>query len=575
MMPLLNLRSLRAAYAQGRLTPRRLVELLEARHQAVNDPAIYLYRLSAAELEPYLQRLEQADPRTLPLYGVPFAIKDNIDLAGVPTTAACEAYRYVPTESAFVVQRLIDLGALPMGKTNLDQFATGLVGVRSPYGVPRNAYSAAHIPGGSSSGSAVAVAQGLVSFALGTDTAGSGRVPAAFNHLIGVKPTRGIVSTRGVVPACRTLDCVSLFAQELTDARALLDLMAKEDPADAFSRADVPAQRHGRPVLGYVPPEQCPFFGNREYERLYCEAIARIKAAGFALVPVDFGPFAEAARLLYEGPWLAERTCAIEPLLATQPEALHPVTRTIIAGGAHPKATDLFKAIYRLEALKKAVAPVWTQIDALLTPTAGTIFTLAEVEADPIRTNSQLGTYTNFMNLLDCCALAAPAGFTTEGLPFGVTLVGPAFHDRVLIELAAQLPLEQPARQLIAVCGAHLEGQPLNGQLTDRGATLVEATTTAPVYRAYRLPGPIARPGLVRVAEGGAGFAVELWSMPLEHWGSFLALVRPPLAIGWVELADGRQVLGFFCEASGAKGAEEITRHGGWKAWLTEQAGAR
>ncbi|MDP0501458.1 MAG: allophanate hydrolase [Verrucomicrobiota bacterium JB022] len=566
----LDLKTLRAAYVQGRLTPRQLVAQLDQRWQQVDDPAIYLHRLCAEELEPYLQRLEQQSPVDLPLYGIPFAIKDNIDLAGVPTTASCADYRYVPEESAHVVQRLIDLGALPLGKTNLDQFATGLVGVRSPFGVPRNAYSAEHIPGGSSSGSAAAVAQGLASFSLGTDTAGSGRVPAAFNHLYGVKPTRGLLSALGVVPACRSLDCVSIFALNAADSRTLLELTADYDPKDAYAR---PARSNAfpqrpTPVIGIVAPEQCKFFGNAEYERLYRETLARLEAQGVQTHVVDFEPFAEAARLLYEGPWVSERYCAIQELIERNTDALHPVTRKIIGGGANLKATDLFKSLYRLEALKREVERVWRSVDALLTPTAGTIYTRAEVEADPVQTNSNLGFYTNFMNLLDCCALAAPAGFTEQGLPFGVTLVGPAFSDRRLLDLCAQLPLEPETTQPIVVCGAHLQGLPLNWQLTELGATLQEATRTAPVYRAYALPGSIAKPGIVRVPEGGAALDVEVWDLPKRHWGTFAAQISPPLGLGWVELADGRRELGFLCESIATTAAKDITANGGWRAYL-------
>lgn len=566
----LDLTSLRAAYCQGRLTPRQLLAQLDARWAEVDDPAIYIHRLTQEELEPYLQRLDQSTPADLPLYGIPFVIKDNIDLAGVPTTAACEAYRYVPEESAHVVQRLIALGAIPMGKGNLDQFATGLVGVRSPYGVPRNALSPEHIPGGSSSGSAVAVAQGLASFSLGTDTAGSGRVPAAFNHLFGVKPTRGIVSARGVVPACRSLDCVSIFALNATDAQTLLQACTDYDPADAYARPDAtPAYpEHATPVVGVVAPEQCAFFGNAEYERLYRELLARLEAQGVRTQVVDFTVFTEAARLLYEGPWVSERYCAIEELIERDPEALHPVTRRIIAGGKDLKAPDLFKAMYRLEELKRAAEAVWRSVDVLLTPTAGTIYTQAEVEADPVQTNRNLGYYTNFMNLLDCCALAAPAGFTDQGLSFGVTLVGPAFSDRRLLDLAGQLPLEPESTQPIVVCGAHLQGLPLNHQLTDLGATRRETTHTAPVYRAYALPGAVTKPGLVRVSAGGAAQQVEVWDLPTRHWGTFAAQIASPLGLGWVELADGRRVLGFLCEAVATADAEDITVHGGWRNYL-------
>lgn len=434
----LEIAALRSRYLAGSLKPSGLVEYLDA-HARSDDPhRIWIRRLRKQEMLAYAQKLEGRNPADLPLYGIPFAIKDNIDLAGIPTTAACPDYAYTPDKSAAVVQRLIDAGAIPVGKTNLDQFATGLVGVRSPYGAGRNAIDPEYIAGGSSSGSAVSVALGLASFSLGTDTAGSGRVPAAFNNLIGLKPSCGLLSTCGVVPACRTLDCVSVFAMTPADASAVLDVAQGYDANDVYSR---PAEA-GRSKLGAsfrfgVPHQaQLEFFGNPDTPALFDAAVQKLRALGGECVEIDFAPFLETARLLYEGPWVAERYAAIRDFIEAKPDALFPVTRQIIAGATRFSAADTFSALYKLKAMQRNTAPVWDGIDVLLTPTAGTIYTVAEVEADPIRCNSNLGYYTNFMNLLDLCAVAVPAGFQSNRLPFGVTFAAPAFSDTALLALA-------------------------------------------------------------------------------------------------------------------------------------------
>lgn len=437
----LDIATLRAAYLAGSITPVQLVEQLDARIGTDDSRHVWIRRLTRAEMLVYAKPLESRDPATLPLYGIPFAIKDNIDLAGLPTTAACPGYAYTPDKSATVVQKLIDAGAIPVGKTNLDQFATGLVGVRSPYGAGRNAFNPDYISGGSSSGSALAVALGLVSFSLGTDTAGSGRVPAAFNHLIGHKPTCGLLSTNGVVPACRTLDCVSIFAVNAEDASRILEAAQGFDAEDPYSRqASQSGEIPGNLFRFGIPrAEQLEFFGNEETPGLFQQAIARLKSLGGQPVVVDFEPFLEAARLLYEGPWVAERYAAIRAFFESQPESVYPVTRQIIGGAARFSAVDVYSAQYRLKSLQRLSAAVWKGVDVLLTPTAGTIYTIAEVESDPIRTNSNLGYYTNFMNLLDLAATAVPAGFQKNGLPFGVTLAAPAFMDRQLLRLGGRL----------------------------------------------------------------------------------------------------------------------------------------
>jgi len=586
----LDIETLSAAYRQRRITPVRLIEGLLARMDAEHGQPVWIYRLPADEVLRYAHALEQRSPAELPLYGIPFAIKDNIDLAGTPTTAACPAYAYRPEQSAFAVRKLIEAGAIPIGKTNLDQFATGLTGTRSPYGACPNAFDPGYISGGSSSGSAVAVAKGWVSFALGTDTAGSGRVPAAFNNLVGLKPTPGLISTSGVVPACRSLDCVSIFALTAGDARRVFRVVATFDPSDPYARCDGTARPEfaERFRFGVPRPDQLEFFGDKDAERLFAAAAERLEAIGGRRIEIDFAPFLETARLLYEGPWVAERYLAIRDLLDRDPDAVYPVTRTIIERGKHHSASDTFAAFYRLMALKRAAEEVWTQADIILTPTTGTIYRIAEVEADPVRLNSNLGYYTNFMNLTCLAAVAVPGGFNPGGLPFGITLFAPAGSDHALLNLAERLhyaagltmgatgqplpaPSSQPEREKpghvrIAVCGAHLSGLPLNGQLTRRRGRLVKVTRTAPSYRLYALPDG-KRPGLLRQAPGAA-IEVEVWELPVAEFGGFVAEIPAPLGIGSLELEDGECVQGFLCEAYAVADALDITGHGGWKSYL-------
>ncbi len=441
----LAIATLRDAYISRRLTPEQVIEQVLARIEQSDEHHAWIHRLPRETVLASAARLRDSDPESLPLYGIPFAIKDNIDLAGVPTTAACPEYAYTPTQSATVVQLLIDAGAIPIGKTNLDQFATGLVGTRSPYGAGRNSFDPEYIAGGSSSGSAIAVALGQVSFALGTDTAGSGRVPAAFNNLIGMKPTRGLLSTRGVVPACRSLDCVSIFALTAADAAQVLNVAAKFDTEDPFAR------RSDRPRLGAgdipttqfrfgVPqPAQLAYFGNTEYPALFAAAVARLQALGGVPVEIDFTPFLETARLLYEGPWVAERYAAIAGFIEKNAEALYPVTRQIIEKGRTVSAVETFRGQYRLEELRRASEAVWATVDVIVTPTAGNHYRIDAVAADPMQLNSNLGYYTNFVNLLDLAAVAVPSGFQTNGLPFGITLLAPAFYDHALLQLAGSL----------------------------------------------------------------------------------------------------------------------------------------
>ena len=437
----LEISRLRALYLSGELSPSALVKQLDAEIGQDDPRHIWIRRLSLDEMMTYVENLKGKNPADYPLYGIPFAIKDNIDLAGVPTTAACPEYAYTPEKSAFVVQKLIDAGAIPVGKTNLDQFATGLVGTRSPYGACQNSFDNAYISGGSSAGSAVSVALGMASFSLGTDTAGSGRVPAAFNNLVGHKPSCGLLSTSGVVPACRTLDCVSIFALTAEDAKAVLDVAQGYDEEDPYSRKATLRQNEvaGAFIFGVPKKDQLAFFGNTETPQLFDEAVSKLKALGGQVIEIDFEPFLATARLLYEGPWVAERYAAIKDFFESKPGAIFPVTRQIIGGATQIGAPDTFSAMYKLKVLQRRCEKVWREVDFIVTPTAGTIYTIDEVNSDPIKCNSNLGYYTNFMNLLDLSAIAMPTGFQKNGLPFGVTACAPAFSDEALLELASRL----------------------------------------------------------------------------------------------------------------------------------------
>jgi allophanate hydrolase len=590
-MKSLSITSLLEAYRAHRVSPVELLAQVLEQIAAAPERHVWIERL------PREQVLEQARAcmrrsTDLPLYGVPFAVKDNIDLAGVPTTAACPEFKYVPPASAHVVQQLLDAGAIPVGKTNLDQFATGLVGTRSPYGACRNSFSPDHIAGGSSSGSAVAVATGLVSFALGTDTAGSGRVPAAFNNILGFKPSRGLLSTRGVVPACRSLDCVSIFALTAADARSVLHVAQGYDAADPYSRVITPAAWHGSlPGLRVaVPPAaQLDFCGDAEYARAFAATCATLTELGAQLFEVDCSCLFEAGRLLYADPWVAERYAAVGEFIAAHPQAVLPVTAQIILAGQRASAAECFRAQYQLQSLQRAAEAIWQQAPVLLLPTASTLYTRAEVQAQPLVLNAQLGRYTSFVNLLDLAAVAVPAGFTAAGLPFGVTLIAPRGTDETLLDLGGALhaarvatlgatglplppaaPLVVPAGYVnVAVCGAHLSGLSLNHQLLQRGGFLVRATQTAPAYKFFALPGgPPERPGLIRVREGGAAIGVEVWALPQETFGSFVAGIPAPLGIGKLELADGSWCSGFLCEGWAVEQARDITALGNWRDYL-------
>ncbi len=585
---LLTLIDWRQAYLDG-ASPRELLSACAARLGQA-DPAAWIHCVGTEALDARIAELEalvfEAQSRAellarLPLFGVPFAAKDNIDVAGMPTTAACPAFAFTPDANAHVVQRLLDAGAVCMGKTNLDQFATGLVGARSPYGAPACVFDAERVSGGSSSGSAVAVARGEVAFSLGTDTAGSGRIPAGFNNLVGLKPTPGRVSTSGVLPACRTLDCVSVFAHSVGDAATVLALIEGLDAADAYSAfSPGPAQLPERLRLG-VPA--APGFVDAAYAQAWLLALQRARELGHEIVPIDFSPLHEVADLLYQGPWVAERHAVVQALLEREPEAMEPTVRRVIGRAVGMSATDTFRAQYQLRAAQRDTAALWQEVDLLLVPTAVNHPTFAQLAEDPVGVNARLGRFTNFVNLLGWCALALPAGFTAEQLPFGVSFIAPANADAALARFGLRWqggdagllwPASEPTLPL-AVVGAHLSGMPLNKQLTERGATLRSATSTAPHYRLYALAGTVPpKPGLQKAAEGGAAIAVEVWDMPLKALGSFLALVPAPLGLGTLELADGSSVHGFICEGHALKNdkATDITAFGGWRAYLNHLA---
>ena len=533
-----------------------------------DEPRVWIY------LIPEDHSIERAKSIAddLPLAGLTFALKDNIDLAGVPTTAGCPAYAYTPPESATVVQRLMAAGAVPIGKTNLDQFATGLVGTRSPYGACSSVFDRRYISGGSSSGSAVAVAAGMTSFSLGTDTAGSGRVPASFNGLVGLKPTRGALSTKGVVPACRTLDCVSIFANDAATTARVFSAARGFDPADAYSRAA--GQRRSWPASGFrfgVPPaSEREFFGDESAPELFNAAIQRFKEQGGIVVEISYRLFKEAAQLLYAGPWVAERLAAIRAFATRHPDALHPVTASIILKSETLKAVDAFAAMYRLAELTREAEALWRQMDFLLLPTAGAACTHEQVAADPIGLNTNLGYYTNFVNLMDLTAIAVPAGIRSNGIPFGVSLIAPAWSDEALLATAMRVqPCCPDGYVPLAVCGAHLSGQPLNHQLISAGAFLLESCRTSPEYKLYALAGTTpAKPGLERVPEGGSAIEVEVWAVPAATFGGFVAAVPPPLAIGTCRLHNGCEVKGFICEPWALAAAKDITALGSWRKYV-------
>ncbi|MGD9884890.1 MAG: allophanate hydrolase [Reyranella sp.] len=585
----LGLHALRSAYRAGTLDVTRTIEEVLKRIAAASDDKVWIARVTDAALRDAARWLDarRSDLEHLPLYGVPFAVKDNIDVAGLPTTAACPGFAYDAGESAETVQRLVDAGAIVVGKTNLDQFATGLVGVRSPYGVPRNPFDPSFVPGGSSSGSAVAVAAGLVSFSLGTDTAGSGRVPAGFNNIVGLKPTPGLISTSGVVPACKSLDCVSVFALSCADADVVLNVLAEPQACSGIGQNF---------RFGVLRARDAEFFGDEAYAVLYSQAIAHLEAMGGTSVQFDYAPFREAAQLLYGGPWVAERTAAVGAFIEAAGEGAEvwPVTRDIVLGGRDYSAVDAFEGQYELAELKARAQAEMAGLDFLVLPTTGTIYRVADLEREPVLFNSHLGHYTNFVNFFSLSALALPSGFRPDGMPFGITLVGRSHAERALLAFGARwqravpLPLGKTTSQLpppgddpvitedrvsIAVVGAHMSGLPLNGQLAELGGRLEQSGRTAPAYRFYALPGgPPERPGLVRVTAGGATIELEVWSLPASAVGAFLRTIPAPLGLGSIALADGSTVTGFLCEGHATQGARDISEFGSWRRYLESLA---
>lgn len=579
----LNAAAIAAAVSSGQSSALAVIEDTLARLETYDQvqPQVWISRAAPDDLRAAARAIDAriAAGETLPLAGVPYAAKDNIDVAGMTTTAGCPAFAYDPVRSATVIEKLAAAGAICIGKTNLDQFATGLVGTRSPYGVPRNASNLGFVSGGSSSGSAVAVAAGLVAFALATDTAGSGRVPAAFNHLVGMKPSKGRWSTRGLVPACRTLDCITVFTDDLASARLVDGVVAGPDAEDAYSKplTDVPlAPRR----IGVPRRDQRAWFGDVQAEYLYDRAVATL-AADHQIIEIDIAPLLEAARLLYGGPWVAERTAAVADLLARDPAAIDPVVREVIEPGQHMLATDLWNGIYRLADLQRHADAMWRAVDMLAFPTTGPTYRVAELAAAPIALNSNLGFYTNFVNLLDMAALAVPAGVRGNATGFGITLMGPAGSDLALIkqadlylaaaDLPAVPPLDLGERMdtiKLAVVGAHLKDMPLHWQLTSREAKFVTACKSAPTYRLYAMADSVPpKPALVH-SEDGAALELEVYELDMAAFGSFVAEVPPPLAIGTVTLDDGSSVKGFVAEPRAITGAEDITHYGGWRAYI-------
>jgi allophanate hydrolase len=593
-----TVRSILAAHAAG----QKIDQTIEHTYAAIaahDDQALFITLRPKEEALLLAAALETQGPANKPLYGVPFVVKDNIDVAGLPTTAACPAFAYQPQRSAFVVERLERAGAIVIGKANLDQFATGLVGVRSPYGVPRNALRADLIPGGSSSGSATAVAAGLVPFSLGTDTAGSGRVPAALNGIVGLKPSLGSLSTKGVVPACRTLDTISIFAGDVADAFLVYQIAAGYDAGDPYSKTFAAPALSAPPSslrIGAPRAAQLKFFGDRDAEAAFEADLAKLADTGATIVEFDIEPFYATARLLYEGPWVAERFAATKPLIEQNPEAMLSVTRKIIEGARRFDAVFTFESLYKLAALRRETAKVWSAFDAMVVPTIPRPYKIGEVAADPIALNSNLGTYTNFVNLLDLAAIAAPSGLRADELPSSVTLIGPAGTDGFLAGLAQQIQarsgvkigatgasVEHPGgaarralkgRIELAVVGAHLSGLALNHELVALGAVFLREVETIPTYRLFALNGTTPpKPGLLRAStDEGCAIRAEIWALEPSAFGAFVANIPPPLGIGTLDFSDGTSAKGFLVEAAAVRNATDISQFGGWRAFLDAQS---
>jgi allophanate hydrolase len=602
-MQLLTIEDYTTAYSDGVVKAREHLiavwqQLQSMRSAPVSDTAI-IYLPSLQQIQILIDQLDVMDPNRCPLWGVPFVVKDNIDIQGWPTSAACPEFTYVAIEHAAVVHALIQAGAVPIAKANLDQFATGLVGTRSPYGWVPNAFSDAHISGGSSSGSASVVARGLVPFSLGTDTAGSGRIPAAFNNLVGTKPTPGRFSMAGVVPACRSLDCVSIMTLTVADAAIVSRVLANFSDEQPQPRFHVSI---AQPIFAFpqtlrvgIPDDLT--LTDEQYATLFADCIDVLPSLGSVeCVKINMSDLHAVAQLLYEGPWVAERLITAQTCIDYEVSGLDPIVQQIISQGQDFSALQTFSAVYRLKELAAQIESIWQKIDVMLVPSAPTLPLYSEVCADPVRVNSDLGIYTNFVNLLGWAAVATPAGFTPAGLPFGVTWLAPGGSDEALLELASRfsakrrLPLGRHLRgatsldhphlpsmteppmlhsHRIAVVGAHLSGMPLNGQLQAVGARLSDVTTTRAHYRLYHLPNTTPpKPGLVRVDHGGASIALEVYDVPCWAVSFFLQQIPSPLGLGKIELANGQWVTGFICEPVALTGATDITDYGGWRAYM-------
>lgn len=598
----LDIASLRIAYENGSTRPSEIVRLFIDQPARAEYAAVWISRFNDAQLMARANTLEAiasiSGIEKLPLYGVLVAVKDNIDVKGLPTTAACPAFTYMPQESATSIQLLEEAGAVVVGKTNLDQFATGLVGVRSPFGEVPNAFDPRYISGGSSSGSAVALALGQVHLAIGTDTAGSGRVPAVLNNLVGLKPTRYVISAAGVVPACRTLDCVSIFSKTVADASLALSVMTARNDDPVARRPEWACAADAEAFRIAIPrASDLRFFGDRQAEQAFADAVKLCASLGATIHEIDFSIFYETANLLYDGPYVAERLEAAGTLLRDRPNTLHPVVAAVVGKGNAYSAQDVFTAQHKIATLRRQATRLFDDFDALVVPTVPTLYTRAEVNADPITLNSRLGTYTNAVNLLDLCALTVPTGFRPDSMPTGITLIAPALHDLSLaifgqrIQDVLKLPLGatgQPypavsapisltaASVRVAVVGAHLSGMPLNYQLTERHAKLVASTRTAALYRLYHLKDTVPpKPGLMRTPDQGSMIEVEVWEMPLAGFGSFVSLIPSPLGIGTIVLEDGSSVKSFICEPYAIDGAKDITAFGGWKNYIHSMATAK
>lgn len=597
----LDISTLHQHYLAGTLSVLDIVHAVLKRIERRGDDHVWITRVAAIELYRRARNLDELRliPDLLeryPLYGIPFAVKDNIDVADMHTTAACPAYAYSAKKDAAVVRRLLDAGAILIGKTNMDQFATGLVGTRSPYGIPVNPFNPAYIPGGSSSGSAVAVATGLVSFSLGTDTAGSGRVPAALNNIIGLKPTRGLLSTSGVVPACRSLDCVSIFSIATDDAATIMTVTARFDPDDPFSKPEADRQHPALLPLcrafkfGVPDAASLTFFGDADSAQCFSQAIIQLEALGGEAVEIDFAPFRCAANLLYQGPWVAERYLTVSDLLENAPHALHADVRQAIEPAYNYTAADAYAGFHQLKIFQREADAIMRTIDYLVTPTVGRTYQINDVLAQPKITNQHLGYYTNFMNLLDLCAIAIPAGILPNGLPFGISLIAPPYQENTLFSVAeafhracnlpagaTQQPLPPPLKKIpmedkhymrLCVCGAHMSGLPLNYQLLECGGRLWAKTRTAPCYKLYAMENlQPPRPGMIR-DDNGVALDVEVWELPVEKFGSFMRKVPSPLCVGTVHLETAEAVNGFLCEPYGLKNARDISMLGGWRTYL-------